>query len=245
MNSQSLEIHLVPALSDNYIFILRDKAQNKTAAVDPGEATSVLEFLEAKGWRLDEIFLTHHHWDHINGSKALQDKFLCPITGPSYDAHRIPHMDRKVSDGDQIDFGSARFDVWHLPGHTLGHIAYVSIGEAIIFSGDVFFGMGCGRLFEGSAEQMYEALNKIRALPDSTRIYCAHEYTLKNAGFALQQCPNNQDIKTRAQQTEIQRSKNQPTVPVILSDELKTNPFLLARSLEEFKKLRSLRDQYQ
>lgn len=222
----SLEIHQLPAFDDNYLYILRDPVSGETAAVDPGDAQVILEFLKTKKWTLNKIFITHHHFDHTGGVAALKQKTEAEVYAPKYDEHRIPQVDHWVEDGSEVSVGSHRANVMFLPGHTLGHIAYHFKKDKALFSGDVLFAMGCGRLFEGSPAQMHQSLSKVKSLPPETMIYCAHEYTLANGRFALSVDPQNSDLLSRMDEVERLRSEDTPTIPTKLSDELKTNPFL-------------------
>ena len=238
------EIHQIPLWEDNYIYIFIDKATSKTAVVDPGSAEPVNQFLQEKRLRLDLILSTHHHYDHIGGNLELKEKWACPVYGFAEDRHRIPGIDIGLYEGDLCSVGNTQFEVLFLPGHTLGHIAFLNPQNHILFCGDTLFAMGCGRLFEGSREQMFSSLQKIKKLPPKTQIYCAHEYSLKNARFALSLEPENQDLQKRFQKISALRKKNKPTVPFELEEELLTNPFLRSSSLAEFSHRRELRDSF-
>ncbi len=241
---QNIEIHSLPVLTDNYIHIVRDHVNHVTIVVDPAESAPVQEFLSAKKWVLTHILVTHHHNDHIGGVKALNKATHCKVVGAKMDAYRLPKLDLEVEEGDNITIGSLDFEVLHLPGHTLGHIAYISKKPAIAFTGDVLFGMGCGRVFEGTMEEAYASIDKIAKLAPDTLIYCTHEYTEKNAQFANQCFLANSKIEERLYQISAMRKRGQPTVPLLLKEELVTNPFLLASDVEEFSKLRKERNQY-
>ena len=238
----TLEVFQLPVLQDNYIYILRDENTQKTAVVDPALSEPVNLFLEEKNWELDFIFNTHHHWDHTDGNIKLKKKWNCPIFGFIKDAHRIPGIDIHLQEGEEFTFGKFPCHILFLPGHTLGHIAYWFFKEKKLFIGDTLFAMGCGRLFEGSPQQMWASLNQIKPLPPETEIFCAHEYTEKNGHFALNVDPQNQSLKNRMKKVITNRKKNKPTVPFFLSEELNTNPFLRANTLEEFTQLRNKRD---
>lgn len=225
-----LEVHRFPCLADNYGFLVHDAASGATAAIDTPEAEPILRELEAKGWALTHIFNTHHHRDHVGGNLALKAKTGCRIVGPAADAHRIPGFDEGVSDGDEIRLGTRRVRVVETPGHTLGHIVYYFLDDGVAFVGDTLFAMGCGRLFEGSPEQMWASLQKITAWPDDTRLYCAHEYTQANARFALTVEPDNEALKRRAEEVDRLRAAGMPTVPTTVGLEKATNPFLRAAS---------------
>ena len=222
----SLEIHQLPAFDDNYLYVLRDTKTDEVAAVDPGDAQVILEFLKLKKWNLNKIFITHHHFDHTGGVAALKQKTEAEVYAPKYDEHRITQVDHWVEEGSKVTVGEHQAQVMFLPGHTLGHIAYYFAGENALFSGDVLFAMGCGRLFEGSPAQMHQSLGKVKELPPETLVYCAHEYTLDNGKFALSVDPVNSDLLSRMDDVENLRSENKPTIPTRLKLELKTNPFL-------------------
>lgn len=244
MTPNTHEIMIVPILSDNYVFVLREHQSKQTVVIDPGEAAPIIDVCKKQGWSVDMILLTHHHDDHIGGVQELVNTYQSKVIGPGYIPERLPHLDRPVQDGDAVDVGQLRFDVWHMPGHTKDHIAYVDPKSKIVFSGDVLFGMGCGRLFEGTFEQMYKTLSRFRSLPADTKIYCTHEYTLTNAKFAKQVLPTDTAIQKRFEETEIKRSRKEYTVPLLLSEELATNPFLRAKNLPEFQAFREARNKF-
>ncbi|MGR9086510.1 MAG: hydroxyacylglutathione hydrolase [Gammaproteobacteria bacterium] len=221
-----LEVNSLPVLSDNYIHIIHDPVSRETAAVDPALAEPVLEFLDTKGWRLTHLFNTHHHWDHVNGNLELKQKTGCTITASEADRNRIPGIDRTVGEGDVVHLGRHKARILFTPGHTRGHIVYHFAEDRLLFCGDTLFAMGCGRLFEGTAEEMWHSLQKIKALPGDTRIYCTHEYTQQNGRFALTVEPGNEALQRRMQTVDRLRRDNRPTVPTTLAEELETNPFL-------------------
>ena len=237
-----LQVFQLPVLQDNYIYIIRDINTEKTAVVDPSLAEPVNSFLKEKNWILDFIFSTHHHWDHTGGNLQLKKTWNCQILGFAKDAHRIPGIDRHLQEEEDFTFGDLPCRVLFFPGHTLGHIAYWFFEEKKLFIGDTLFAMGCGRLFEGSPQQMFTSLNQIKSFPSDTEVFCAHEYTEKNGHFALSVDPQNQKLKDRMKKVQTSREQNQATVPFFLSEELKTNPFLRASTLEEFTNLRKKRD---
>lgn len=226
-----LKIIQIPVLTDNYIYLLHDTASGSTAVVDPALSQPVLDELKHQGWRLDWILNTHHHSDHIGGNLELKAKTGCQVIAANADKDRIPGVDKGVDDGDVIKIGQYAAKVLATPGHTSGHIVYYFADAAVLFCGDTLFAMGCGRLFEGSAEQMWQSLQKIKALPGDTRIYCAHEYTQANGWFALTVEPENQALQQRMIEVNQLRAENRATVPSILQQELATNPFLREDSL--------------
>ena len=239
-----MKVYQIPCLTDNYIYILRDEKTKKTAVIDPSLFDPVNRFLENKKWSLDFIFNTHHHFDHTGGNRELKAKWKCQIYGYEGDSHRIPAIDIKLKKESEFLFGNITFKTLFTPGHTLGHIVFWVPEEKKLFCGDTLFAIGCGRLFEGSAEQMFKSLQDIKRLPKDTAIYCAHEYSEKNAQFALLLDPKNEVLKARALKIKTLRKKGQPTVPFLFLEDLETNPFLLAKTLEKFAQIRKLRDNF-
>ena len=223
-----LEIIQLPVLNDNYIYLVLEPVSGKTAAVDPALAQPVLDELTLRGWSLDFIFNTHHHGDHVGGNSELKQRTGCKIIGAKADSQRIPGIDLALADGDHFELGEVRFKILETPGHTRGHIVFYSAEENVLFCGDTLFAMGCGRLFEGTAEQMWRSLQKLRDLPPETKVYCAHEYTLTNGLFALTVEPDNEALKARMIEVQRLRSENKPTVPSTIALERATNPFLRA-----------------
>jgi len=224
----ALQIHQIPVLSDNYVYLARDPETEATAVVDPAVARPVLEALDRLGWKLTHILNTHHHHDHVGGNLELKRATGCTIVGNRADARRIPGMDVGVAEGDAVALGAQTAQVIEVYGHTVGHIAYWFEDSAALFCGDTMFALGCGRLFEGTAAQMWSSLSKLRDLPGDTRVYCAHEYTLANAAFALSVDPGNPALRERAGRIRALRADRKPTVPSTLAEERATNPFLRA-----------------
>lgn len=220
-----LEIVQIPVLADNYIYLIHDPVSQDTAAVDPAEARPVLDVLANKGWKLSYILNTHHHWDHVGGNLEMQQQTGCRVIAPLADRHRIPGIDQGVSEGDTVALGGHVARVMFTPGHTLGHIVYHFAEDGLLFCGDTLFVMGCGRLFEGTAEQMWESLQRLKALPADTRFYCTHEYTQNNGRFALTLEPDNPVLIEKMQRVAELRARGLPTVPSTIGDELATNPF--------------------
>jgi hydroxyacylglutathione hydrolase len=221
-----LEICQLSVLNDNYIYLLHDSNVDVTAVVDPAIASPVLNMLTERGWQLDYIFNTHHHSDHIGANLELKKNTGCTIVGAEKDKHRIPGIDRMVVEGDQFFVGQHQATVLEVPGHTSAHIAYWFKDDALLFCGDTLFSQGCGRLFEGTPEQMWQSLQKIRRLPEQTQIYCAHEYTETNARFALQLEPNNALLKQTLNTIVQKRRQGISTIPCGLAVECQINPFL-------------------
>ncbi|GJL90345.1 hydroxyacylglutathione hydrolase [Hyphococcus sp.] len=227
-----IEIRQFSCLADNYGFLVHDQESCATASIDTPDSKAINRELDAAGWRLTHILNTHHHFDHAGGNLALKEKWNCIIIGPKGEAARIPGIDIRVSEGETIKLGASIARVRETPGHTLGHIIYHFADDGAAFVGDTIFAMGCGRLFEGTAEQMWSSLSKIASMPSSTKIYCAHEYTQSNARFALSVDPANEALLARTAEVDSLRKENTPTVPTTLALELETNPFLRAGNVQ-------------
>lgn len=227
-----LQVHQIPVLSDNYVYLARDPETGACAAVDPAVAAPVLAAADALGWHITHILNTHHHGDHVGGNREIKAATGCTIVGSAADARRIPGIDRLAREGDTVAIGAQTARVIEVSGHTVGHIAYWFEDSQAVFCGDTLFSLGCGRLFEGTPAQMWASLEKLRALPPETRVYCAHEYTLANARFALTVDPDNPALKTRAAAVDALRARGEPTVPSTIAEECAANPFLRADSLD-------------
>lgn len=232
-----MEITALPAFSDNYIWVLRnnnERNQNLVAVVDPGEAKPVLDYLERTGGKLCAILITHHHADHIGGVNELLQHGQVPVYGPAAERHKITMLTHALRDGDTVNLAELdlEFSVLDVGGHTLGHIAYFDAKNAVLFCGDTLFAGGCGRIFEGTPQQMHASLAKLAALPPETLVHCAHEYTQSNMKFALAVEPGNTELQTRSAEVSRLRSVGQATVPSTLAAELATNPFLRSDSPE-------------
>ena len=228
----SLVVHQFPCLNDNYGFLVHDTESGATATIDTPDAEAINAALATQGWSLTHILNTHHHFDHAGGNQALKERWGCTVIGAAADATRIPGIDHEVVENDDVAIGSLHAQVFDVPGHTSGHIAYYFAADDVIFVGDTLFALGCGRLFEGTPQQMWASLSKINALPEHTKVYCAHEYTQANAQFALSVEPDNPKLQARVVEIERLRSAGQPTVPTVLSLEQETNPFLRPDSAE-------------
>jgi len=240
----TLDIVAVPAFADNYLWLVHDADSGETAVVDPGDPAPVLAEAARRGWRITKILNTHWHPDHTGGNLAIKEATGAEIWGPAGENGRVPGLDHALKEGDEVSIGRHLASIWEVPGHTLGHIAYIFGDDGVAFVGDTLFAMGCGRLFEGSPEQMYHSLRRLAALPEGTRLYCAHEYTLANARFAAHAFPGNKEISDRLRHVEQERSEARPTVPTTVALERTTNPFLLARDVEQFAEFRREKDSF-
>jgi len=253
-----LDISIIKCLSDNYSYLIRDKKTNLVGVIDPSEFNPINLEIEKTYKKLDFILNTHHHHDHVGGNIDLKKKYNSKIICSSYDEKRIPGVDVKKSDGDQFSLGETDFKIIHIPGHTLGHIAFYSQKANVIFTGDTLFSLGCGRIFEGTFKQMFESLEKIKSLSKNTMVYCGHEYTKKNGEFCISIDIENKKLKDKIKDVNNRIQKNLPTLPVTLGEELETNIFFRCDSkkiksnlkmdngskLEVFTKLRNLKDQF-
>lgn len=223
-----IEIRQFPCLQDNYGFLVRDRETGTVATIDTPDPAAIDSALDKEGWRLDMILNTHWHPDHASGNIALKKKWGCWIIGPVGEAAKIPGLDQSVDEGDIVRLGESKALVRATPGHTLGHIIYHFGKDGAAFVGDTIFAIGCGRLFEGTPEEMWDSLGKIAAMPAETKLYCAHEYTAANARFALSVDECNPLLRERAAEVARLREDNRPTVPTTVGAELATNPFLRA-----------------
>lgn len=226
--NRAWEILQLPVLSDNYIYLLHDAAAGATAVVDPAEAAPVLAAAEQRGWRITHILNTHHHGDHVGGNLAIKQAHGATILGPAYDRDRIPGLDIAVDEASGADVAGHHAQVFFVPGHTRGHIAYHFAESGALFCGDTLFSIGCGRLFEGTPQQMWSSLLKLRALPDETRVYCAHEYTESNCRFAITVDPENKALQHKVADVKASRAAGRSTIPALLGEEKASNPFLRA-----------------
>ncbi|MBO6777217.1 MAG: hydroxyacylglutathione hydrolase [Marinibacterium sp.] len=223
-----LEIVTVPCLSDNYAFLAHDAASGDTAVVDAPEAGPILAELDARGWTLTHVLITHHHWDHVDGLADILVQHKATVLGAAADAERLPKLDIALAEGESVTIGGEEGVVLDVSGHTVGHIAYHFPASGVVFTADSLMALGCGRVFEGTMPMMWDSLSKLAALPPETVVCSGHEYTAANAKFALSVDPGNRALTSRAKAIEEAREMGTPTVPSILSEELATNPFLRA-----------------
>ncbi|MFC4293061.1 hydroxyacylglutathione hydrolase [Sphingorhabdus arenilitoris] len=238
----AIEVVRIPVLSDNYVWLVHEAKSGETMVVDPAVAEPVLAQAQARGWTITQIWNTHWHPDHTGGNKAIKEATGCTITGPAAEAERIPTLDILVREGDIVRLGDVDARVIDVPAHTAGHIAYHFASEKAAFVGDTLFAMGCGRLFEGTPDQMYANMRKLEALDDDTLVYCAHEYTQSNGRFALTVEPDNAALLARMEQVDAMREKGEPTVPTSIAAEKATNPFMRAASVEQLAERRAAKD---
>lgn len=247
-----LKVFSLPVLKDNYVHILADLDRGTCVIVDPGEAAPVLKFISENKLRPLAILLTHHHWDHTDGVKEIQktiqessaSKAPLLVYAPAREKSDIPFADHYMLAGDRLKIMELDFEILALPGHTLGHIAYYEAEQAWLFSGDVLFSLGCGRVFEGTMVQHYESLQKLKALPPETTVYCTHEYTERNTLFCLQEFPESRPLQLFLEKVRALRAKGMATVPFQLKQELELNPFLQAKDLPSFTALREARNYF-
>ncbi len=246
MNSitNDLIVHTFPCLEDNYGFLIHDPISLETACIDTPDANEIDKQLQIKEWGLTKILNTHNHMDHVGGNLQLKEKYDCEIIASEYDKHRTPGITQTVKEGDHINIGDHITTVFETPGHTLGHIIYYFEQQKLLFVGDTLFALGCGRLFEGSAEQMFASLAKIKSLPDDITVHCAHEYTEANADFIISLNLQTDKFKERYKKIVSLRKQKLPTIPFILGEDKTTNPFLLANTASEFANYRKQKDNF-
>lgn len=224
----ALIVDVFPARSDNYGYLAHDAATGRTAAIDAPEAAAIRAALLRRGWTLTDIFITHHHLDHVEAIAELKAEFGARVVGPRYEADKIVGLDELVGDGDGVELGESRLHVLLTPGHTLGHIVYHDVEGQQLFSADALFSLGVGRMFEGEPESMWAGLERLRDLPDATSVYCGHEYTESNARFALSIDPQNPVLQSRAADVAALRAAGRPSIPFNLGEDKRANPFLRA-----------------
>jgi len=239
-----MKIQIIKCLQDNYSYLIIDETNLNACVVDPSESKPIIDFVESNNINLKYILNTHHHFDHVGGNIELKKKYNLNVIGFKGDKDRIPEIDILVDD--QNIWGEDNFEakIYHIPGHTSGHIAFHFFKEKKIFTGDTLFSLGCGRIFEGTYEQMFNSLKKIKSLPKDTEIYCGHEYTLQNSNFCLVYDSDNLQLKKKIVKIKEKLENKLPTIPTILDDEIQCNIFLKAKDLQTFSKLRDLKDNF-
>ena len=239
-----MEVKIIPCLNDNYSYLIFNKNKKIACAVDPSEAKPVIEAIKKYNVNLKYILNTHHHYDHVGGNIELKKKYNSKIIGFRGDKNRIPKIDILVDDNQNWAKDDFEIKIYHIPGHTSGHICYYFSKEKMVFTGDTLFSLGCGRIFEGTYKQMFTSLNKIKNLPPETKIYCGHEYTLQNSKFCMMYDSKNLKLKNKIIMIKKNIKEGLPTLPTILKDEIDCNVFLRANDLESFSKLRDLKDNF-
>ncbi len=239
-----MEIKIIPCLNDNYSYLILDKNKKNACVIDPSESEPIIEIIEKNKLNLNYILNTHHHYDHVGGNEELKKKYNSKVVGFKDDKDRIPEIDILVENNEIWKKENFEAKIYHIPGHTTGHIAFHFYKEKKIFTGDTLFSLGCGRLFEGTYEQMFNSLKKIKELPKDTEIYCGHEYTLQNSIFCLTNDSENTKLKEKIVKVKDKINNNLPTLPTTLADELECNIFLKAKDLKTFSKLRDLKDNF-
>ena len=239
-----MKVEIIKCLQDNYSYIIIDKKHNHACVIDPSESEPVINFIESKNIKLKFILNTHHHHDHVDGNNDLKKKYGANVVGFKNDKQRIPSIDILLEDNQIWKGENFEAKIIHIPGHTSGHICFYFIKEKVAFTGDTLFSLGCGRIFEGTYKQMYNSLNKLKKLPADTKIYCGHEYTLKNSLFCSKYDKNNKNLEKKIFEINNKLKKNLPTIPSTIEEELACNIFLRAKNLEDFSKLRDLKDNF-
>ncbi len=239
-----MKVEIIKCLEDNYSYLIIDEENNSACVVDPSEADPVIAYIQRNNIKLKFVLNTHHHFDHVGGNKELKKKYGAKIVGFKNDKIRIPDIDILVNDNQIWKSGKFELKIIHIPGHTTGHICFYFFKEKLAFTGDTLFSLGCGRIFEGTYEQMYNSLNKLKKLPKNTKVYCGHEYTFKNSLFCSKHDKNNNDLKQKIIDINVKIKNNLPTIPSTIGEELAFNIFLRAKNLEEFSKLRDLKDNF-
>ena len=239
-----MRIKIIPCLKDNYSYLIIDESNNFACVIDPSESKPIIDFVENNNIKLKYILNTHHHFDHIGGNKELKKKFGSTILGFKDDSHRIPEIDILLDDNQIWKAENFVAKIIHIPGHTKGHICFHFFNEKIVFTGDTLFSLGCGRIFEGTYNEMFNSLNKIKSLPKDTKVFCGHEYTLSNSKFCTRYDPKNFNLKKKVESIKKKITDGLPTIPSTIKEELDCNIFLRAKDLKSFSKLRDLKDNF-
>jgi len=240
----NMRVEVIPCLQDNYSYLIIDKSNNSACVVDPSEAKPIINFVEKENINLKYILNTHHHYDHIGGNKDLKKKYNSVVIGYKDDASRIPGIDILLNNNQIWKADNFEAKIMHIPGHTTGHISFHFFKEKLIFTGDTLFSLGCGKIFEGTYQDMFDSLNQIKKLPQDTKIYCGHEYTLQNSKFCIKHDPENLNLKNKIVEIKKKLENNIPTIPSTLKDENECNIFLRAKDVKSFSKLRDLKDNF-
>ncbi len=239
-----MKVEIISCLQDNYSYLIIDETNNLACVVDPSEARPIIDYLKNKNINLKYILNTHHHFDHVGGNEELKKKYNAIVVGYKHDSERIPEIDILLEDNEIWERDNFVAKIIHVPGHTKGHICFNFYKEKLLFTGDTLFSLGCGKIFEGTYEQMFNSLEKIKALPLDTKIFCGHEYTLNNSKFCIKYDNENLSLQKKIQDIEIKLDDSLPTIPSTLKEELDCNIFLRAKDLKTFSKLRDLKDNF-
>tara|TARA_Y100000992_G_scaffold292831_1_gene250778 strand:- start:52 stop:783 length:732 start_codon:yes stop_codon:yes gene_type:complete len=240
----NMRVEIIPCLQDNYSYLIIDESNKTASVVDPSEAKPIINFIEKENINLKYILNTHHHYDHIGGNKDLKKKYNSVVIGYKDDASRIPGIDILLNNNQIWKADNFEAKIMHIPGHTTGHISFHFFKEKLIFTGDTLFSLGCGKIFEGTYQDMFDSLNQIKKLPQDTKIYCGHEYTLQNSKFCIKHDPENLNLKNKIVEIKKKLENNIPTIPSTLKDENECNIFLRAKDVKSFSKLRDLKDNF-
>ena len=239
-----MKIEIIKCLQDNYSYLVIDESNNSACVIDPSESKPLIKFIEKKSINLKFILNTHHHYDHVGGNKELKKKYNSKVVGFYNDKHRIPEIDISLKDREIWKHDNFEFKIFHVPGHTSGHICFHFYKQKILFTGDTLFSLGCGRIFEGTYKEMFQSINLIKSFPLETKIYCGHEYTLKNSEFCSTYDSENINLKNKIFSVKEKLKKNLPSIPTTIKEELDCNIFLRTKNLEGFSKLRDLKDNF-
>jgi hydroxyacylglutathione hydrolase len=239
-----MDIKIIPCLQDNYSYLIIDRKNNTACVIDPSEADPIIKYLENNKVKLKFILNTHHHYDHVGGNQKLKEKYGASVVGYKGDEKRIPQIDILLNDQETWIHENFEAKIIYIPGHTLGHICFYFYKEGSVFTGDTLFSLGCGRIFEGTYSLMFDSLMKFKKLPESTKIYCGHEYTKKNSDFCLAHDASNENLKTKVRDIDAKLKSGLPTIPSTIKDELECNIFLRSNNVETFSKLRDLKDNF-
>ena len=239
-----MRVEIIPCLQDNYSYLIIDESNKTASVIDPSEAKPIINFIEKENINLKYILNTHHHYDHIGGNKDLKKKYNSVVIGYKDDASRIPGIDILLNNNQIWKADNFEAKIMHIPGHTTGHISFHFFKEKLIFTGDTLFSLGCGKIFEGTYQDMFDSLNQIKKLPQDTKIYCGHEYTLQNSKFCIKHDPENLNLKNKIVEIKKKLENNIPTIPSTLKEENECNIFLRAKDVESFSKLRDLKDNF-
>ena len=239
-----MKVEIISCLQDNYSYLIIDETNNLACVVDPSEARPIIDYLKNKNINLKYILNTHHHFDHVGGNKELKKKYNAIVVGYKHDSERIPEIDILLEDNEIWERDNFVAKIIHVPGHTKGHICFNFYKEKLLFTGDTLFSLGCGKIFEGTYEQMFNSLKKIKALPIDTKIFCGHEYTLNNSKFCIKHDNKNLSLQKKIQDIKIKLNDSLPTIPSTLKEEIDCNIFLRAKDVKTFSKLRDLKDNF-